>query len=92
MFHLIINIYELTQKDNENDWLFEWKENKVLNIPIRWRIFFMKSLGNDFNSRWSKTPKKIDSLLVIPLKKAKHKLPNSNDFKGGIVKIGRNKC
>ena len=29
IFNLIMHIYSLTQKDNENNWLFEWKEHKV---------------------------------------------------------------
>ena len=33
LFNYLIQIYEVTQVDNENNWLFEWKENKVLNEP-----------------------------------------------------------
>ena len=58
IFNLIIHIYSLTQKDNENNWLFEWKEHKVWKNEKALRRIFIKSIGTDFdyNSRWLEMP------------------------------------
>ena len=49
IFTVIINIYELTQKNHENNWLFEWKENNVQNNAGAWRRLFISSIGTDFD-------------------------------------------
>ena len=47
IFTLIINIYELTQKNHENNWLFEWKEHNVRNIAGACRRLFISSIGTE---------------------------------------------
>ena len=59
----MIHIHSIIQKDNENNWLFEWKEHKVLKNEKTWRIIFIKSLGTnfDFNKRWLDMPQLIET-------------------------------
>ena len=63
IFNLMIHIYSITQKDTENNWLFEWKEHKVLPYEKAWRTVFIKSIGTDFDfdKRWLDMPQLTDT-------------------------------
>ena len=98
IFNLIINIYSITQKDNENNWLFEWKEHKVRKCEKTWKRIFIASLGTDFdfNKRWLDMPKEIvtggtSSSAKKATRPAKRKLPNARDYKGGKKEMDKNK-
>ena len=103
LFNCLIRVYEITQVDNENNWLFEWNENNVLNKPKQWKKVFIQSFNSDFdfNSRWlyilkqlltapakNKTKEKSKNISV---KKNKKELPLIRNFKGGQKEMRRSK-
>ena len=98
LFNLIISIYSITQKDNDNNWLFECKEHKVRSCKKTWRAIFVKSLGKDFdfNKRWLEMPKErvtggTSSSSKKGTRPPKRKLPNKRDYKGGKKEMAKNK-
>ena len=101
IFTLMINIYEITQKNHDNNWLFEWKENKVLKNATIWKRVFIESFKTDFdyNGRWANFQKHIgtddaNKQSKKPSTQGKRKLPmssNSSDAKGGLVSMKKKK-
>ena len=97
LFTLMINIYKITQNNHDNNWLFEWKENKVLKNAGIWQKLFIKSFKTDFdyNGRWANFQKHIgtddaNKQSKKPFTTGKRKLPmssNSSDAKGDLVSM-----
>ena len=93
IFNLMIHIYSITQKDNENNWLFEWKEHNGLQNEKSWRTIFIKSLGTnfDFNKRWLDMPQLIETGVASTSAKKELSQLNVNYLMHEITKVGRKK-
>ena len=91
LFTLMINVYKITQMDNANRWLFEWRKEKVLQNQKRWKKLFLQSFepGFDYNRRWQQFDKSLVSdddnvtsnkSAATDTKKNKRLLPSKNDM------------
>ena len=101
LFTLMINLYKITQVDNANRWLFEWRQEKVLKNKALWKKVFLQSFETDFdyNLRWQQFNKSLvsDDDNVSSNKSAatdtttnKRLLPNKNDMISG-TNVGKRK-